>query len=506
MLKTVVNVLSNWAAFLAGTAITFFLSPFVVHRLGQEQYGLWALLGSVVGYLGLLDLGVRVGVTRFVAQKDTQQDLDGLNRVVVAALVMFSAAGTAAVILGLGLAAGLPHLFEVPPSLFEAGRIGVVLCGLSVAVALVSGAYGAVLAGLQRFDLLNLIDLGTEVLRAAGVVFTLRAGHGIVALATLQLAVLLLRGSLYWIASHRLRPGLGITRRLFDAEVCRELIRFSAVTTILHASGMIIFSSDAVVVAALLPVAQVAFFVIGGNLAQAALQVLGGVSRALYPLVSSRQASEGVAGARGLMRDSLRLTTIVFLPIVVTFLVRGRTFIGLWMGPEYAGRSGQVLQVLAIGLLVFASYQVVTSGMMAMALHKGLIPAYVGEAVANLALSVLLGRHLGVVGVAWGTTIPRIVLSVVFAPWYCRRHLQLGAREYLVHSFVRPFVSVAPFAVASVLLERLWVPGNLVVFFAQVALLLPLAAVGAWVAGLEPAEQALARNGLRRLRLRFGNA
>ena len=80
-MRTVVNVLANWAAFVLGTAITFFLSPFVVHHLGDARYGVWAVTGSIVGYLGLLDLGVRVGVTRFVARYAATRDQQAMNRV-----------------------------------------------------------------------------------------------------------------------------------------------------------------------------------------------------------------------------------------------------------------------------------------------------------------------------------------------------------------------------------------------------------------------------------------
>ena len=48
------NILTNWAAFLIGTAITFVLSPIVVHSLGDIRYGVWGVVGSIVGYLGLV--------------------------------------------------------------------------------------------------------------------------------------------------------------------------------------------------------------------------------------------------------------------------------------------------------------------------------------------------------------------------------------------------------------------------------------------------------------------
>ena len=67
------NLAINWFSLIAGLVVMFFLSPFVVHSLGNNAYGIWVLLGSLVGYLGLLDLGVRAAVTRFIARFHAQE-------------------------------------------------------------------------------------------------------------------------------------------------------------------------------------------------------------------------------------------------------------------------------------------------------------------------------------------------------------------------------------------------------------------------------------------------
>lgn len=43
------------------TLLGFFLMPFVVHRLGDRVYGYWALVGTVLGYYDILDLGISPG-------------------------------------------------------------------------------------------------------------------------------------------------------------------------------------------------------------------------------------------------------------------------------------------------------------------------------------------------------------------------------------------------------------------------------------------------------------
>src|SRR2546425_12295303 len=62
------SVALNWIALVISIGVAFFLSPFVVHRLGNVAYGLWTLVISMTAYMGLLDLGLRGAVTRFVSK------------------------------------------------------------------------------------------------------------------------------------------------------------------------------------------------------------------------------------------------------------------------------------------------------------------------------------------------------------------------------------------------------------------------------------------------------
>ena len=48
--------------------------------------------------------------------------------------------------------------------------------------------------------------------------------------------------------------------------------------------------------------------------------------------------------------------------------------------------------------------------------HKRLAFWAIGEAVANLVLSVILVRKIGIYGVAWGTAIPSIFIELLLGP------------------------------------------------------------------------------------------
>lgn len=239
--RTVINVITNWGAVLFGMAVSFVLSPFLVHHLGDVRYGVWGVIGSIIGYLGLLDMGIRVGVTRFVARHEATGDREAASRLVSTALGMFSIIGVIAIAAGTVISLNLGHFAQTPPAYLREASIAVFIAGITMGLSLVSGVYGAVIGGLQRFDLLNGIDLSGEVLRAAAIFYFVARGGGLITLASLQLIMVTLRGIAYWIATHRLQPWLQVARRFYDKITLKEIFSFSAYTFMLHVSAMILF-------------------------------------------------------------------------------------------------------------------------------------------------------------------------------------------------------------------------------------------------------------------------
>jgi O-antigen/teichoic acid export membrane protein len=184
-----------------------------------------------------------------------------------------------------------------------------------------------------------------------------------------------------------------------------------------------------------------------------------------------------------------RIATLVVLPIVLTFMLRGSSFIKLWMGDDYAIPSGDVLWILSLALWFAVGYQIVVGIMMGISKHAGLVPAFMIEAVCNIVLSVVLLQTYGIIGVAWGTTAPRLVASIFFAPWYVQRVLGIPVTRFWFTVWVRTGTAMVPFAFASWFIEQRWPADNLIFYFAQVAATLPLAVLGAWIFSLTAVEK-----------------
>src|SRR5271170_2708111 len=185
--RAVRNVLSNWGTYAFSFAVNFFLAPYIVRHLGQTGFGIWTLSSSLTGYLGLLDLGVRSAVTRFVSRHHAAADHEEASRIASSALFFFTTAGllalSASFILALFV---LPH-FKIAPGYLMAARAVLILSGANVGLSLVNGVFGGIIVGLQRFDLANRVEILNVALRSLAVVLVLRAGGGIVSLGCISL-------------------------------------------------------------------------------------------------------------------------------------------------------------------------------------------------------------------------------------------------------------------------------------------------------------------------------
>ena len=67
-LVAVIVATVNWIVTLVTVVAAYLLTPFTLHRLGDQAYGTWNLIASMTGYLGLLALGVRYFRVEFVGE------------------------------------------------------------------------------------------------------------------------------------------------------------------------------------------------------------------------------------------------------------------------------------------------------------------------------------------------------------------------------------------------------------------------------------------------------
>ena len=455
------NVSMNWIAMVVGMIVPFFLTPIVIRHLGTVAYGVWILAVSTVAYLGLLDLGLRSAVIRYVSKADAQGQEQEAKEAIGAALWFRILIAFAAVALSFILAIVFPHLFKVPGGLERPAQITVLMCAFAVAVTLVSGVFGAVLGAIHRFDVLSWVTVTQTAVKAIGVIVLLRTGQGLIALAGWELLVTLFAGLITWVAAVTIYPTCRVRLGRPDMKTLKKIWSYSFTTFIIVIAVQVVFNTDNIVVGAFISVGAVAFYSIGGSLVAYSRQVVSSVATTFIPMASNLEASGKSVELQRLLLKGTQATLGLALPVSLALLFRGKTFIGLWMGAKFSEEAGTVLQIEK---------------------HKAVANWAIAEAVLNLSLSILLAKTIGLYGVAWGTSIATTVIHLLFWPRFVRSELGVPIRTYLWKGWGKISLCAVPFGLACALTDRYFHPRSMAMFFGQIVAILPIyAACALWL-------------------------
>jgi O-antigen/teichoic acid export membrane protein len=472
------SIFSNWFALAINIVVAFFLTPFVVHRLGNVAYGVWVLVISLNSYMSLLDLGLRGAVTRYVsrgvAQQNHAESVDAVSGALWIRLWM-----SAAFVLGGIVFAGIfSRLFQIPVELQRDARLAILATAASLAISLSCGVFGGVLAGLHRWNQLSGVSVLQTSVRVTGIVWLLNHGHGILALAIWELVATTIASTLLIAFSVRSYPELEISFRRPSRETLRKLWNFSFYVFVINLAAQLVYYTDNLVVGAFAGAVAVTFYAIGGSLITYARQVVSSMTTTFMPLASTFEAQGSDPNLRRLLIHGTQATLIVSLPIGLVLFLRGETFISLWMGTQYAHTSGTVLRILLISLIASAGSAACGGIVYGMEKHRPVALWAILEGLANLGLSIFLVRRIGIFGVAWGTTIPSLFVEVVLWPPYICHLVKVGMTEYFWQTWLRTGLAIVPFVAGCYATERFWPAINLTHFFAQVVGILPLFALG----------------------------
>jgi O-antigen/teichoic acid export membrane protein len=443
---------ANWVGFAIQIVVAFFISPILVHGLGDRRYGIWSLVESVLAYLMLFDLGVAASVVRYVARFEATRDQDNLDKVFSASVCIFAVAGIA--ILGVTLLVAFPAfaLLHVPTDLAHEGRWMLVLLGINMAIGLPMSVFPSVLDGLGRYPAKSLLRAAGTLVRAALFLIVIRSGGGLLSIAIAVSVCGLLEHLIMVLAVKSYLPSLRFSLRLVDRPTLRTIRSYSIDALLAMLAGRVSFQTDAIVINAFLLPQSITLFAVAARLVEYSKDSLRVVTMVLTPAVSALQARGDSAGIRTVLIDSTRYVLWLILPVQLGLVLLGQPFLRLWMGEEYAALSYPTLVILALPLSLALSQSVGIRILYGIGRLRWFARAVIVEAVANLVLSVLLVRSYGIEGVALGTALPNTLLNCAVGLYVCRK-LGVGLGTYLRRSFLAP-------CAAAVLPASIWLAAS----------------------------------------------
>jgi len=442
--QAVKNVSATWVGLLVHAVVGFLLSPFILHRLGDEAFSLWVLVFAITGYYGLLDLGIRSSIVNYTARCVATKDEAQLAHFLSTSLGFYAVVALVVLFLtGIGFF-HLQTLFRIPPALLGSARLLFLLAGVSVALTFPLNTFAGVLEGLQKFSWLQLGNIGVTLLRAVLIVVALRNGGGLLTIGTIFVAMNLLTSLIFtWMALHalpiRLRPGR------VEGKALRDMVSYGVFAFAIVVAEKLRFQSDAMVIGAFLPAAAITFFFIGSRLVEYSSYAVRSMSQIFTPMSSQFHAVGDLVRLQRTFTAGNRACALIIFPLCVTLVILGKSIIEAWVGARYIA-SYSILVLLLVPRSIYLAQSTSNKILLGMGQHRILAFVLLLEGGVNLLLSLFLVRRFGITGVALGTAIPLACTSLFFLPRHACRILDMPLRTFLNQAYSLPLLLCVPLA------------------------------------------------------------
>jgi O-antigen/teichoic acid export membrane protein len=381
-------------------------------------------------YLGLLDLGVNPTVVKRVAEYRARGDEKGLGTLLSNAAVYYVAIGAIVSGVLLLLARYGTGLFNLPPTSVDTARN---LFTAAAVVALFSWPLGlgtAVLSGLQRYDLSAVVGSFVVLGNLAVTAYVVVTHDGPVALLAGLGLVTIVGGSVSSFLAWRSLSGVRMSWRSVSPRAMHGILSFGWMLFVMQLSVLVVEQeTDRLVLATFVGVAAVSLYEGAAKLSGLVSQMAALPVSALVPAASQMDAQERSEALRALFLRGTKYTIAFAAPITVGLMTLARPLLRTWLGPAFVSQT-LAAQVLLVQWVFYLNLAVAFPVFIGTGRLQFLLRYMLAQAALNLALTLLLVRPLGVLGVVIGTVVGEAVLFP-FGLRYAFREFEVSGREYL---------------------------------------------------------------------------
>ena len=442
----VVNAISNYGQQVVGILVGLFLQAYLIRRLGADEYALWPLVQTCMGFVALIPVGISAGAARFLSYALGQNNFEEVEEITSSLFFALLVAAVAYLVCIILFSLNFEKIFDIPQGAAGVGPWAMFLTGLSGAAAIPFGIFNGGLRAGQQFVIINAIRVALLLMRLLLVVlvFSLFA-PSLIWIGGIYLVLELLSGMATFLTVRRVLPTSRVRWRSFRWPVLWKVNSFSLLVLVTNIAGLLYWKTDNIIINKFLDPSLLTGYSVVVNFVQYSKQIaVLGIS-VLIPVATLIYAQKDYSRIGRLVYRANRSVVPLAVSLQVFLIVFGRELLEVYLGGGYSEYAA-LFPILAVGSIIAVTQS--AAGVVPQAFGKLLTVSLVSltAAIANVALSLFFVVILewGLFGVAAGTAIVLLISKTIFWPWYTARLLQMPWRKYVYESCLVPLGNCLP--------------------------------------------------------------
>ena len=455
----------NYLYMAVQVTVNLIYVPLLLGLIGQNEFGLYQLVGSVMAYLLIMNSTVAAAVQRYYNKYLALKDLEAAENVLGVSRILYWALSAIAVAVGALLIVASNAIYAQSLTEAELTELSFMLGILVVNVIIVlnNSIYSATIEAHERFTFQYGLQVVLTALQPVAIALAVYAYPYAISVVLVQLATVGIEAVVRRHYAKR-RIGVHVVLHQFDRSLARALLVFSGAILLATIADQIFWRTDQLILGYFFGTGIVAVYGIASQVFMCYMPLGIAVSAVFLPKVTRiyRGEEQGETLSDLFIRIG-RISFSVLAAVLSGFIIFGDAFVRLWAGEGFH----DAYLAAVIVMVPFTIDLIQNVGLTILRVNNTYgfrARIYFATAVLNIIATILLVPHFGVLGAAASTAGAMLVGSGIIMNWYYWKRTGIDIPAF--------WSSVCRFAVAPFLLFA--------VVFAASATVLPT--IDSWAA------------------------
>lgn len=402
---------------ILGSVINIFYTPMYMKYLGTTDYGINSLVQSIMGYIGMLNLGLGSAMVRYTVRYraegkfEEEKSLNGMFLAIFTIIMFIS------IVIGAYIYCILPDLFVEKFTMEELikTRKVFVITMIGTAVSFPVSVFSTNINSREKFLYQKSLQLLKMIMTPITGAVLMINGFGLTAVVAVTVILGLITNIFEIIYAFKI--GMRIKFNNFDFEILKDISKYSFYIFLNIIIDRVYWGSDRIIIGKFIGPLVVGIYSIASIFNQIYMSLSTAISGVLFPKINKLVVEKKYNELSDMFIKVGRIQYILLGLVSSGFIIFGNEFIYLWLGKGYTEVYKIALWImipLTIPLIQNTGIAIVQ----ARNKHQFRSIVYFFIAILNIVASIILVKNYGAIGCAIATGISFTIGNIIIINIY----------------------------------------------------------------------------------------
>lgn len=417
---------------IASILVTFIYTPILLKYMGNEEYGLYALVSSVIAYLSVLDMGFGNAMIRFVSKAQARENEKEESKVNGLFLFLYLIIGTITLIIGAILLKNIDKLFPALTDIErEKAKIIMGILSFTVAISFPLSIFDSYVMACEKFKFLKILNVIKTISIPLTMLPLLLCGYKSITMVVVT--------SVYNILYHictmyccfkKLNMKIYFSIKKIDKSLFKEIFKYSFFVFLGLIVDTVFNNTDQVILGSVCGTIAVSIYSVGTKIISMYTTVSTTISGLFLPKITKLlEEKDSDKKISDIFIKVSRIQIYIMMLILAGFIVLGKQFITLWVGEEYHDTYFIILLIIGPAIIPLTQ-NIGISVIQAKNKHQFRSIVYLLIAVLNIVISIPLAKKYQGIGAAAGSAIATILGQIITMNIFYWKRINLEIPKY----------------------------------------------------------------------------